>query len=104
MKFLLKILTVLVAIVFFGFAIKNTQEVALSFFLGYEMRGPLVLLLFGFFASGAILGVLAMLPTFVRHRRELTRHKKVIATMQQEQEAVRAARTQQPQPDSIVSK
>lgn len=103
MKFLLKAVSVLVAFVLFGFAIKNTQEAALNFFLGYEMRGPLVLLLFGFFLVGAILGVLGMLPSFVRQRRELTRHKKVITTMQQEQDAMRMARAQPPQPDSIVS-
>lgn len=103
MKFLLRIVSIVVAIVFFGFAIKNTQEAALNFFLGYEIRGPLVLLLFGFFMVGAILGVLGMLPAFVRHRRELSRHKKQIGTLQQEQEAMRVARAQPPQPDSIVS-
>jgi putative membrane protein len=102
MKFLLKILSVLVAVLFFGFALKNTQEAALNFFLGYEIRGPLVMLLFGFFAIGAILGVFGMLPSFVRHRRELARHKKVIATMLQEQQSLREARSQPPQPDSVV--
>ncbi|MFT5587907.1 MAG: putative membrane protein [Bradyrhizobium sp.] len=101
MKFLLKILSALIAALFFGFALKNTQEAALNFFLGYEIRGPLVMLLFGFFATGAILGVFGMLPSFVRHRRELTRHKKVIATMLQEQQTVREARSQQPQPDTV---
>ena len=41
MKILLRIIAVLLFIVFFGFAMKNTQEVSLQFFLGYEMRGPL---------------------------------------------------------------
>ncbi|GAA4024840.1 LapA family protein [Actimicrobium antarcticum] len=104
MKFLFKILSACAAIIFFGFAIKNTQEAALNFFLGYEIRGPLVLLLFSFFMIGAILGVFGMLPSFVRQRRELSRHRKVIATMQQEQEMTRASRSQPPQPDSIVSK
>lgn len=104
MKFLLRIVTIVIAIVFFGFALKNTQEAALNFFLGYEIRGPLVLLLFGFFLGGAILGVFGMLPTYVRHRRELTRHKKMITTLQQEQVAVRAAQAQPPQPDSVVTR
>ena len=101
MRFLLKLVSVLVAIVFFGFAIKNTQEAALNFFLGYEIRGPLVLLLFGFFMIGAILGVLGMLPSFVRQRRELSRHKKVITTMQQEQDALQSIQVQPPRPDSL---
>ncbi len=103
MKFLLKMLSLIIAILFFGFALKNTQEAALNFFLGYEIRGPLVLLLTGFLLIGATLGVLGMLPTYVRQRRELSRHRKVIATLQQDQEAARSARAQPPQPDSIVS-
>ena len=103
MKFLLKVLSVIVAVLFFGFAIKNTQEAALNFFFGYEIRGPLVLLLTGFLIIGAVLGVLGMLPSFVRHRREISRHRKSILTIQQEHEALRTARAQPPQPDSIVN-
>jgi lipopolysaccharide assembly protein A len=103
MKILFRILAVALFIVFFGFALKNTQEVALQFFMGYEIRGPLVLLLLGFFAGGAVLGVLAMTPTFFRHRRELTRHRKAIATLQKENQAQLLARTQPPQPDGVVS-
>jgi uncharacterized integral membrane protein len=103
MKILFRILAVALFIVFFGFALKNTQEVALQFFMGYEIRGPLVLLLLGFFAVGAVLGVLAMTPTFVRHRRELARHRKAIASLQKENQAQMMARTQAPQPDGIVN-
>ncbi|WP_293778120.1 lipopolysaccharide assembly protein LapA domain-containing protein, partial [uncultured Oxalicibacterium sp.] len=56
MKIVFRILAAILFIVFFGFALKNTQEVALQFFMGYELRGPLVLLLLGFFACGAALG------------------------------------------------
>ncbi len=104
MKFLVRIVTAIIAVFFFGFALKNTQEAVLNFFLGYEIRGPLVLLLLGFFLAGAFLGVFGMLPTYVRHRRELSRHKKMITTLQQEQEAARVAQAQPPQPDSVVSR
>ena len=63
MKIIFRIVAAILFVIFFGFALKNTQEVALQFFLGYEIRGPLVLLLLGFFAAGAALGVLAMTPT-----------------------------------------
>jgi uncharacterized integral membrane protein len=102
MKILSRVLAVALFIVFFGFALKNTQEVALQFFMGYEIRGPLVLLLLGFFAVGTVLGVLAMTPAFVRNRRELARHRKTIATMQKENEAQLLARTQAPQPDGVI--
>jgi lipopolysaccharide assembly protein A len=104
MKVVFRVLAVLLFIVFFGFALKNTQEAALYFFLGYEVKGPLVLLLLVFFVSGAVLGIFAMLPTVFRHRRELARHRKTISTMQSEQEAQRQARMQPPQPDSVVNK
>lgn len=102
MKILFRIVGVLLFVVFFGFALKNTQEVALSFFLDYEIRGPLVLLLLGFFAGGAVLGVLAMTPTVFRYRRELNREKRVSALNQQQAEAQQAARANPPQPDNIA--
>jgi putative membrane protein len=103
MKILIRLVAILLFIVFFGFALKNTQEVALRFFLDYEIRGPLVLLLLGFFVVGASFGVLAMAPTVFRYRRDTVRHKKTIVTMQQESDAYQAARTQPPQPDGIVN-
>jgi uncharacterized integral membrane protein len=102
MKLLFRIAAVIVFIVFFGFALKNTQEVALRFFLDYEMRGPLVLLLLGFFATGAALGVLAMMPAMIRYRRELSKQKKTLVAMQKENQAEQVIRAQPPQPDSIV--
>ncbi|HYD81815.1 MAG TPA: lipopolysaccharide assembly protein LapA domain-containing protein [Paucimonas sp.] len=104
MKILSRIVGVILFVIFFGFALKNTQEAALQFFLGYEIRGPLVLLLLGFFAAGAALGVLAMTPTVFRHRRELSKYRKAVADLQKEGEARQLARTQPPQPDSIASK
>ena len=102
MKILLRIIAVLLFIVFFGFAMKNTQEISLQFFLGYEMRGRLVLLLLGFFVGGAALGVLAMTPTLFRHRRELAKHKKTIATIQKEVQEQAMVKSQPPQPDAVI--
>jgi Sec-independent protein secretion pathway component TatC len=84
--------------------LKNTQEAALRFFFDYEIRGPLVLLLLSFFAAGAALGILAMIPTLFRYRRDLARQKKVVTAMEQENEAKQLARIQPPQPDSVVNK
>ena len=71
MKFISKILMAILFVIFFGFALKNTQEVALKFFLDYEMRGPLVILLLGFFVAGFSFGVFAMMPVFLRQRSDL---------------------------------
>jgi len=103
MKIVFRIVAAVLFVIFFGFALKNTQEVALQFFLGYEIRGPLVLLLLGFFSAGASLGVLAMMPTVLRYHRDLSKHKKTIVTMQKDSEVQQLARMQPPQPDSVVN-
>lgn len=104
MKYVFRIVAAILFVVFFGFALKNTQEVALRFFFDYEVSAPLVLLLLAFFVCGAALGILAMIPTVFRHRRDLSRHRKTIAAMEKENEAQRRARMQPPQPDGVVGK
>ncbi|UMR33174.1 LapA family protein [Massilia sp. MB5] len=82
MKILSTVFGVVLFVLFFGFALKNTQEVDLHFFLNYELRGPLVLMLLGFFVAGAALGVLALTPTVFRHRREASKQKTTIQSLQ----------------------
>ncbi len=84
MKIVLRIIAALLFVVFFGFALKNTQEAALSFFWNYEVRGPLVLLLLGFFIGGFVFGILGMAPIIFRQKRELARQKKANAVLQKE--------------------
>ena len=101
MKLVFRIFAILLFIVFFGFALKNTEEATLSFFLGYSLRAPLVIMMLGFFAAGAVLGILAMTPTLFRHRRDLTRHKKLVQSMQANLDAQQMSRTQPPPPDAM---
>jgi uncharacterized integral membrane protein len=103
MKLITRIIAAILFIVFFGFALKNTQEATLRFFFGFERQAPLVLLLLAFFAAGAALGVLAMTPTVFRHRRDLSKHKKTIDSLRKEGEAQQLARMQPPPPDSILN-
>lgn len=102
MKLLFRIFAAALFIVFFGFALKNTQEARLLFFMNYEIHGPLVLLLLGSFAVGAILGVFAMMPTMFRHRRELAKQRKTILRLEKENQEQLLARTQAPQPGSMI--
>ncbi|MGZ8289214.1 MAG: LapA family protein [Telluria sp.] len=97
MKFVSTIVGTILFILFFGFALKNTQEVDLHFFLNYELRGPLVLMLLAFFIAGAALGILAVTPTVFRHRRLTSQHKTTIEALQ----SVARTSTVQPQPDSV---
>ena len=103
MKLLTRIIAVVLFVIFFGFAVENTQEVSLHLFWHYEIHGPLVLLLLAFFALGAVLAVLAMTPTVFRHRRDLSKHKKTIADMRQES-LTRALRANQSQADGMPIK
>lgn len=102
MKLIFRIIAGLLFIVFFGFALKNTQEVALRFFLDYEMRAPLVLMLLAFFVSGAIFGVLAMIPTVLRQRRDLSKSRKTLANLEKQRALQEQLRSQPPQPDGVL--
>ncbi|MET0123893.1 MAG: LapA family protein [Pseudomonas caspiana] len=99
MKFLSTLVGIVLFVLFFGFALKNTQEVDLHMFLHYELRGPLVLMLLGCFVAGAVLGVLALTPTVFRYRRETNKHKSTITTLQSSALQANA----QPQPDSVLT-
>lgn len=97
MKFVSTIAGVILFVLFFGFALKNTQEVDLHFFLDYELRGPLVLMLLAFFVAGAALGILALAPTVFRHRRQTSQHKNTIQALQ----SAAGTGSAQPTPDAV---
>ena len=59
-----------------AFAAKNVEPVALRFYFGVELKAPLVLALLAAFALGALFGVLALLGTLVRQRREISQLRK----------------------------
>lgn len=101
MNIISKIITVLLFILFFGFALKNTETVTLHFFLGYEFPGPLVLMLLIFFISGIVFGVFAMLPTLFRYRRDLSKYRKNLTLMEHEVAKLQSEDNRPPQPDSI---
>jgi lipopolysaccharide assembly protein A len=75
-----RILTWTIRIVLFllllALAAKNVEPVKLRFFFDIELETPLVLLLLGAFALGAFFGVLALLTTVLRQRREISVLKK----------------------------
>ena len=52
----------------FAFALNNEHEVTLHWFFGYQWRTPLVIVVLVALATGAALGVLAMVPNWWRHR------------------------------------
>jgi uncharacterized integral membrane protein len=100
MKILARICAILLFVVFFAFALKNTHEAPL-YMLGYALHGPMILILLAFFIAGTSLGILAMIPSLLRTRRELSRQRSAIDDMRKQEQAVRESRAQ-PQPDSAV--
>jgi uncharacterized integral membrane protein len=67
---------VAVFLLLLAFAAKNVETVPLRFFFNLEVQSPLVLALLGAFALGALFGVLSLVGTVVRLRREVSRLKR----------------------------
>ena len=59
-----------------AFAAKNVEPVALRFYFDLSLQAPLIVLLLAFFAGGALFGVLALLGTLLRQRREISSFKR----------------------------
>ena len=64
-------LRLIVFLLLVAFAAKNAEPVTLRFYFDLALQTPLVLALFVFFAVGALFGVLALLGTLLRQRREI---------------------------------
>lgn len=78
----------LVFLMFFAFAAKNTDPVTLRFFFGVTWQLPLIVLLFGFFVMGALFGVLAMTAPYVRQWRAKRRLALKVSSVQSPSVAV----------------
>ena len=58
----------------FAFALNNEQTVVVRWFFDAQWKAPLVIVVLAAFTFGAGLGVLAMAPSWWRHRRVARRH------------------------------
>ncbi|MBI5005643.1 MAG: LapA family protein [Nitrosomonadales bacterium] len=76
MRYLIWSLRALLFLLLLGFAVKNDQPVVLRYFFGYEWQTSLVVVLLCFFTAGVIVGLLAMLGSMLRQRRELAAVKR----------------------------
>jgi putative membrane protein len=63
-----------------AFAAKNAEPVTLRFYFDLVLTAPLIVVLLGFFAAGALLGVLALLGALLRQRREISLLKREAGT------------------------
>ena len=72
MRLLTWAVRLVVFVLLLAFAAKNVQPVTLRFYFDLALQAPLVLVLFGFFAGGALFGILALLGALLRQRREMS--------------------------------
>lgn len=59
----------------FAFALNNQHDATVKWFFGQEWHAPMVFIVLIAFALGAVFGVLAMVPSWWRHRRHARRHR-----------------------------
>jgi lipopolysaccharide assembly protein A len=57
----------------FAFALNNQHETSVRWFFGLEWRAPMVFVVLAAFAVGCAFGVVAMVPSWWRHRRRAQR-------------------------------
>ena len=69
MRILVWLLRAVIFFALFAFALNNQQDAAMHWFFGYEWRAPMVFVVLAAFALGCAFGVLAMVPSWWRHRR-----------------------------------
>jgi len=71
MRILSWFLRLVVFLLLFGLALNNLETVTLHLLFGTEWRTPMIVLLLVVFALGAVLGALALLPSWMRHRKQV---------------------------------
>ena len=71
MRYLLWTLKLALFLLVVSFAVKNTDIVAVRYYLGYEWEAPLVVVLLVFFCTGVLVGIAANLAHMLRQRREV---------------------------------
>ena len=71
MRFIAPIIGLAVFLSALGFAVKNSAQVTLHYYLGFAWQAPLVVVLFIAFVFGAVLGVAASFGYVYRQRREI---------------------------------
>ena len=73
MRLLVWLLRGFVFFALFAFALNNQQPATVHWFFGMQWQAPLVIIVLAAFAGGCAIGVLAMVPAWWHHRREVRR-------------------------------
>lgn len=73
MKLILTLIKVALFLLVLTFAVKNTEMVAVRWYMDTEWRAPMVFVVLGAFAIGVVVGLLMTVGTYLRTRLELGR-------------------------------
>jgi lipopolysaccharide assembly protein A len=82
MRFLVWALRAFVFFALFAFALNNQQQTVVHWFFGFEWHAPMVIVVLTAFAAGCAIGVLGMLPSWWRQRRQAQRQAVPAPTQQ----------------------
>lgn len=79
MNLVVWLLRAVIFFMLFGLAIKNSGTVELRFFLDQAWQAPLSLVLLVAFTAGVVIGLAAVVSTWTRQRRELSKLQRQLA-------------------------
>jgi uncharacterized integral membrane protein len=99
MKYFLWLLKAAIFFTLFAFALNNQQDATVHFFFGTSWTAPLVLVVLAAFALGLIVGVLGMVPRWLKHRNAA---RSTQVTVPAAAEAPAAATAPKPAPSPIL--
>jgi lipopolysaccharide assembly protein A len=69
MRLVIWLLRAFIFFTLFAFALNNQQAATVHWFFGVGWNAPMVIIVLAAFAAGCVIGVLAMVPGWWRHRR-----------------------------------
>ena len=76
MRYLIRIIALILLIVLIAVSVKNSQNVEFKLFMDYAWQAPLIVFLLIFFVLGAVTGLVATFSYYFRMRREVSKLKK----------------------------
>ncbi|RDK09395.1 LapA family protein [Cupriavidus lacunae] len=79
MKLFAWIVRIVVFVLLFVLALRNTAEVSLQLFFNAVWHAPLILILFAAFALGAVAALASVAPGLMRQRMELAKLRRAVA-------------------------
>ena len=87
MRILVWLLRAAIFFALFAFALNNQHEASVRWFFGYGWRAPMVFVVLAAFALGCAFGVLAMVPSWWRHRRVVRKQQRAAAAVAAQSDA-----------------